>query len=288
MVHLLKNPKLVFAAVLLGFQVQLLSAPTFSSGHGEGAEIRQQSQGESEVVEIMNPEKPLQPEKQFEEELEKAIDEIRAEMNEQLLIYQKKLDDIFKSQVEQAREYQEDFKADIDRLLKKTQEDAGQVKATLTEAQEDAGRVKATLTKAQGDAGQVEEDLTKSVEQILESKISQIRGQIGFIVILVGFISYCLGIFLLSPPVNSLFNRLLNKLLNLLKFSPEQLESRVNQRIDEKYKDLESKISKMQGQIKTIAIFGSIATVLTITLLFIIGNKISNPIDLSPESLGHL
>ena len=56
MVHLLKNPKLVFAAVLLGFQVQLLSAPTFSSGHGEGAEIRQQPQGESEVVEIMNPE----------------------------------------------------------------------------------------------------------------------------------------------------------------------------------------------------------------------------------------
>ena len=260
MVHLLKNPKLVFAAVLLGFQVQLLSAPTFSSGHGEGAEIRQQSQGESEVVEIMNPEKPLQPEKQFEEELEKAINEVQSEMNKQLLIYQKELDDILKPQVEQAREYQKDFKADIDTLLK----------------------------KAQTDAGQIKEALTKSVEQAnvdVENLESKIRGQIGFIVILVGFISYCLGILLLSPPVNNLFNRLLNKLFNLLNFSPEQLESRVNQRIDEKYKDLESKISKMQGQIKTIAISISIATALTITLLFIIGNKISNPIELSPESL---
>ena len=255
MVHLLKNPKLVFAAVLLGFQVQLLSAPTFSSGHGEGAEIRQQPQGESEVVEIMNPEKPLQPEKQFEEELEKAINEVQSEMDKQLLIYQKKLDHIF---VEQVKKYQKGFKADIDTLL----------------------------NKAQTDAGQIKEALTKSVEQAnvdVENLESKIRGQIGFIVILVGFIgfiSYCLGMFLFSSPVNNLFNRLLNKLLNLL-----NLESRVNQRIDEKYKDLESKISKMQGQIKTIAISISITTALTMTLLFIIGNKISNPIELSPESL---
>lgn len=233
MVHLLKNSKLVFATVLLGFQVQLLSAPTFSSGHGEGIKIIQKPQEESEVVEPMNPEKRLEElVGEFEEKIRETLNNTQGDVEQ------------------------------IDTLLEEAKEKMGQIEKTLTDAQTDAEKIKETLTKP---VEQIEKTLTNTREKVgnteediknLESKVSKIQNQIEIFIVLGSF-----GGYLLINLFSFIFKPLLKFLQRNQKIDEKQKE------LEDRIKDLESKFSKIQDRIKTIIIFGSITVLVLIVIL---------------------
>ena len=85
MLRLMKNPKFVFAAVFLGFQVHLLNPPTVSSGHVGGREIAQNTEEQTQgVMGVVNSEEQLQKEKEWEEIINEAratLEEVRGNAN---------------------------------------------------------------------------------------------------------------------------------------------------------------------------------------------------------------
>ncbi|KKZ10090.1 MAG: hypothetical protein TQ37_09770 [Candidatus Synechococcus spongiarum 15L] len=207
MLRLMKNPKFVFAAVFLGFQVHLLNPPTVSSGHVGGREIGQDTEEQTqEAVEVINHEERLQ------EELEKGIDQIQAKTAEQLSKYQEEFNVMF-SKLKQAEEnliqqtqiYQEELsqyknekineitkiRDDVDKLLKQAQTDTKtiskilmkvsmneeEIEKALKQIQNNEKTTSETLIKVQADAKTISKILTQVLmnEEEIEKALKQIQ-----------------------------------------------------------------------------------------------------------------
>ncbi|KKZ14536.1 MAG: hypothetical protein TH68_04585, partial [Candidatus Synechococcus spongiarum 142] len=125
MLSLMKKSKLVFATVLLGFQVQLLSIPAFSSNHEEDPETGQQVEGQ-----IQEPIEAINSTEQLYRKLEEDIEVIKTVLQEAQ---------------NNARQ--------IQTVLENVKDGAGQVQAVLKNAQDGAGQVQTVLQDAQSNAG---------------------------------------------------------------------------------------------------------------------------------------
>ena len=246
----MKNPKFVFAAVFLGFQVHLLNPPTVSSGHVGGREIAQNTEEQTQgVMGVVNSEEQLQKEKEWEEIINEAratLEEVRGNANAVGAIRENVQGNAnaVEATLEEVRgnanavgatleEVQGNANA-VGAIRENVQGNANAVETTLEEVRENADIVETTLETTLEDA---KSDIQKVTEQLNEDyeslrfQISEVQGQIKAVAI-VGSIVAVLATILLSP--------LFSKILALTEFSPDRLESRLKERIDK----LEKKVTK--------------------------------------------
>ncbi len=271
----MKNPKFVFAAVFLGFQVHLLNPPTVSSGHVGGREIAQNTEEQTQgVMGVVNSEEQLQKEKEWEEIINEAratLEEVRGNANA----------------VGAIRENVQGNANAVEATLEEVRGNANAVGATLEEVQGNANAVETTLEEVRGNANAVGATLeeVRGNANAVGATLEEVQGNANAVgAIRENVQGNANAVETTLEEVRENADIVETTLETTLEDAKSDIQ-KVTEQLNEDYESLRFQISEVQGQIKAVAIVGSIVAVLATILLSPLFSKILALTEFSPDRL---
>ena len=273
--------------------------PTLSSGHHAGGREIAQTPTETPTPGSAEAGKS---EEQLQKEVEAGIKQIQKKTGEQLEKYQRQLDSLFLNLkvklTEQAERYEdklsthrdskeeeinkikEKFKTDI---AEKAEEAKNSINLTLEEVEKDAeeadrqrGLAERHATEADRQRGLAEDRATEADRQrgLAEDRANKAEEQRRLAEVRAKH----------AEMEYNMVNQVKTNADKAIEQFQNDAKEIVNRSVNE-YEKLEAGISEMRGQIKAIAIFGSVAAVLTTILLSSLVSKILALVEFSPDRL---